>query len=288
VKIPKEFCRIRKRSRGTHKNDYGHVFVLAGSLGLTGAAYLCAQSAIRCGSGLVTLGIPHSLNVIMASKLTEVMTMPLAETNKGSLDLSSQGEILKFCDKVDVVAIGPGLSCNESTQVLVRNLVRMVNKPIVLDADGINAVSSEPGILKKIKKECVITPHPGEFSRLIRRSADVIKAQRKRLAREFADEYNITVVLKGDKTVVASPRVKGTYINSTGNPGMATAGCGDVLTGIIAGFIAQGLKPCNAAKLAVYLHGLTGDALADELGEAGLIASDLIEKLPHILKKFEE
>jgi len=276
---------LSKRNPGAHKGDYGHALIIAGSLGFTGAAYLCAQAAIRSGSGLVTLGIPRSLNSILASKLTEVMTKPLPETANGSLDLRGQDDILQFCRKFSVVAIGPGLSLNKSTQSLVRNLARKINAPLVIDADALNAIADDIDVLNHIKKESVITPHPGEFSRLTKLSLSEVQADRKRLARKFAGEYNITVVLKGARTVVASSKSGQLYINKTGNPGMATAGSGDVLTGIITGFMAQGLDAYKAAKMGVYVHGLAGDMAAKEKGEISLIASDILEKLPVAIKK---
>lgn len=274
---------LPKRKPDTHKGDYGHVFVIAGSVGMTGAAALCAQAALLSGSGLVTLGICKSLNPILARKLTEVMTKPLPETRQQTLSEKALSEILKFAKKVDCVAIGPGLSRNRSTQKLVKRLIVFLNKPIVLDADGINALERKAAILKSAKAPIVITPHPGEMSRLVSLSRREISKAKEKVAKEFANKYNVVCVLKGHRTVVAEPKGK-TYTNTTGNPGMASGGVGDVLTGMIASFIGQGIRPFDAAKLGVYLHGLAGDLAAKEKGEVSLIATDLLNKLPEAIK----
>lgn len=273
---------LRKRKKDTHKGDYGRVFVLGGSRGLTGAACLCANACLRSGAGLVTLGIPFSLNTAMARKLTEVMTCPLAETQKGTLSLKAKKEILDRINKSDIAVLGPGLSTNIETKKLIRRLIAGIKKTMVLDADALNAVSEDIDILKKIETRYVITPHPGEMSRLIKRKTDYIKKNRLSVAKQFSNHYNAVVVLKGSGTVVTER--KRHYINKTGNPGMATAGSGDVLTGVIAGFLAQGLGPFDAAKLAVYVHGLAGDLAAKERGEIGLIAGDILEKIPEAIK----
>ncbi|MBU4589481.1 MAG: NAD(P)H-hydrate dehydratase [Candidatus Omnitrophica bacterium] len=274
---------LKKRKRDAHKGDYGHVFVLAGSRGLTGAAALAAQASLRAGAGLVTLGVPASLNLAMEKKLTEVMTCALPETREATVSLKAKKEILKKVAGSDVVALGPGLSTNPETQKLVRQLIVEIKKPMVLDADALNALAGHASLLKKTSGECVVTPHPGEMSRLIGKNINYIKKNRLGVAKKFADQYNAVVVLKGAGTVVV---YKGKhYINKTGNPGMATAGSGDVLTGVIAGFLAQGLKAFDAARLAVYVHGRAGDLAAKEKGEISLIASDLLHKLPEVLAR---
>lgn len=276
--------RLPRRRRDTHKGDYGHVLVLAGSKGLTGAAYLTSQAALLSGSGLVTLGIPESLNSIMERKLTEVMTRPLPETNKASLSLKAYKSIKAFLKKADVVAIGPGLSKNPGTIKLVRKLIAALKKPFVLDADAISAFAGSPGLLKKVKVQAIITPHPGELARLLGKKAKEINKDRLKIARRFAKEYNKVTVLKGHRTIVAAPR-GGYYVNKTGNPGMASGGTGDVLTGIVASLMGQNLLPYQAAVLGVYVHGLAGDLAKREKGETSLIATDLLKKLPEAFKK---
>lgn len=272
------------RRKDAHKGDFGHVFVLAGSAGLTGAAYLTSQAALLSGSGLVTLGIPESLNPIMERKLTEVMTKPLAQTKEKTLSLKAMAQIKKILPGIDALAVGPGLSRNSQTQKLVLKLLLSVRRPLVLDADALNALIGKLATLNKIKAAVVITPHPGEMARLLALSIAQVQKNRIKIAKSFAKKYNLVIVLKGHRTVVAG-RNGATYINKTGNPGMASGGCGDVLTGIIASFLGQGINPFEAAKSAVYVHGLAGDVVAKVKGKASLVATDLLNKLPQVLKK---
>jgi len=277
---------LRKRKKDTHKGDYGHVYILGGSRGLTGAACLCSMASLRSGAGLVTLGIPFSLNIAMEAKLTEVMTHPLPETIDGALSLKAKKAILNKINGADAIVLGPGLSCNPETVKLVRNLILDIQKRLVIDADALNAISRNTSILKKLKCEYIITPHPGEMARLIKKGADFITKNKEIVAKRFASEYNAVVVLKGSRTVVSEKKSRGqVYINKSGNPGMATAGSGDVLTGVIAGFLAQGLKTVDAARLAVYVHGMAGDLAAKEKGEIGLIAGDILDKIPEAIEK---
>lgn len=271
-----------KRKLNTYKTDYGHIFVLAGSRGLSGAAVLCANSAMRSGAGLVTLGIPESLYPIAAKRVyLEVMAKPLPETRQKTLSLSGYQKIVNFSQKANVLAIGPGLSRNPSTQRLIRKIASHINKPLVIDADGLNALV---GHLDILPRAAILTPHPGEFSRLIRKPIEYIQKNREKLAKSFVSHYNIVLVLKGYRTIVAA-RDKKIYVNPTGNPGMATAGCGDVLTGIIAALLGQGLSAFEAAKTGAYLHGLAGDLAAKEKTQAGMIASDIIDKIPEAIKR---
>jgi len=274
---------MKKRKRDSHKGDYGHVFVVGGSVGLTGAAALASNASLRAGAGLVTLGVPASLNLAMEKKLTEIMTCPLPETRDGSLSVKAKKEILKRAGGADVVVLGPGLSRNTETKRLVRQLVAGIKKPMVIDADALNAIAENISVLKRVKVEYVVTPHAGEMSRLVKKSTDYIKKNRISVAKKFSNYYNAVVVLKGPGTVVAGQGK--TYVNKTGNPGMATAGSGDVLTGVIAGFLAQGLKEFEAARFGVYVHGLAGDLAAKEKGEVGLIAGDILEKIPEAIKR---
>lgn len=279
-KLPK----IPTRRADTHKGDYGRVFVLAGSIGMTGAAYLCAKAALRSGAGLVTLGIPESLNPIMASKLTCVMTLPLPETSAKTLSKKAKDIVIESTEKSDVVVIGPGLSQHPDTKHLVLLLLKHTNKPIVLDADGVNALAGNADVLNRVKKEIVLTPHPGEMARLVGlKSAGVVQKKRLEIAREFVGtRKNMTLVLKGANTLVIDKN--GYYINKTGNPGMATAGSGDVLTGMIGGLMGQsasgGFSNFEAAQLSTYLHGLAGDIAAKEKGQVSMIASDVLDALP--------
>ncbi|MCX5677609.1 MAG: NAD(P)H-hydrate dehydratase [Candidatus Omnitrophica bacterium] len=272
-----------KRAVDAHKGNFGHVLVIAGSGGGTGAAYLTAQAAALSGSGLVTLAVGRSIFPIMAVKLTEVMVRPFFETRDWSLSLFAEKDIINFSDKADVLAIGPGISQNKETQDLVRNLIAKVEKPVVLDADGINACAGHVSMLKTAKSRLILTPHPGEMARLIGQDIKYIEQNRKDVALKFAAEYNTVLVLKGHNTVVAAP-TGDIYVNETGNAGMATGGSGDVLTGMIASFIGQGAGPFIAAALGVYFHGLAGDIALKDKGALSLLATDILNKLPEALK----
>ncbi|HHT9125597.1 MAG TPA: NAD(P)H-hydrate dehydratase [Candidatus Brocadiia bacterium] len=290
----KKLPKIPSRIPDTHKGDYGRVFVLAGSVGMTGAAYLCAKAVLRSGTGLVTLGIPESLNPIMASKLTCVMTRPLPETNAKTLSKDAKNVILDLIENYDVVVMGPGLSQHPDTKHLILQLLEQINKPIVLDADGINALVGNVDVLNRIKENIVLTPHPGEMARLVGlQSAGDVQKNRLEIARQFVKpRENVILVLKGFNTLVIDKNCY--YINKTGNPGMATAGSGDVLTGMIGGLIGQavgaGFKPAligfEATQLSVYLHGFAGDIAAKEKGEISMIASDILDALPEAFLQY--
>ncbi len=276
------------RPRASHKGSYGRVLVVAGSTGMTGAAALASEAALRAGAGLVTLATPKHLNPILEGLLPEVMTLPLPETDAGSLSVSATSAILEFAEKTkSVLAIGPGLSRHPDTVALVHQLVREnreqeLGRRMVIDADGLNALSQAPEIISLLNREAVLTPHPGEMSRLTSSSVADLEADRIRTAQQFASDRNLTLVFKGAPTVTGLPNGD-VWINSTGNPGMATGGMGDVLTGIIAGLMAQGHSSETAAVLGVYLHGLAGDITAEALGMHGLIASDVLKAVPRAI-----
>jgi len=273
---------LRKRKPDLHKGDCGHVLVIGGSSGLTGAACLSAEAALRAGAGLVTVGVPQSLNSIFEIKLTEAMSLPLADS-QGSLSLKAFGQIKHFLNKVDVILLGPGASRLSDTERLIVKIVKEVNKPMVVDADALNALSGNLKVLDKRKaKQIVLTPHLGEFSRLTNTGKEEIKKTKRELVKKFALRYNLTLVLKGNRTLVSDGRR--TFENNTGNPGMATAGTGVVLSGIISGLLVQGIDQFQAAKLGVYLHGLSGDYAARDKTQNCLIASDIIDYLPSVVK----
>lgn len=274
---------FEKRKADTHKGDYGHVLLVAGSIGLTGSAYLACEAAVLTGSGLVTCAVPKSLNGILASKLAEAMTLPVEDNGNGYCPVSAFADIMKFSEKTDAAAIGPGLSQQPETKELVKKLISALETPIVLDADGINAVCDDPHILKRAKREIVITPHAGEMARLLHKETDHIQGNRKNIAESVAKKYNVVVVLKGSDTVIASPKGE-VVINKTGNPGMASGGVGDVLTGMIASLLGQGFGAFDAAKYGAYLHGLAGDIAAEEKGEASLRARDILDNIHKAIK----
>jgi len=269
---------LPRRQPGAHKGSCGRVLVIAGSQGLTGAAALTSSAAVRAGAGLVTLGVAASLNPIMETKVTEVMTKVLPETAWGTLGLDAAPYILKLAAECDVLAIGPGLGREEETAEAVRETVKNACCPLVLDADGINALAGHTAILQQSKALVILTPHPGELSRLTGLTVEAINSDRLTAAREAAESWGSIVVLKGPGTVVAFPDGE-VYINTSGNAGMATGGTGDVLTGIIAAFIAQGLSSHEAAVAGVYIHGIAGDVAARR-GQIGMSAGDLLQAIP--------
>jgi NAD(P)H-hydrate epimerase len=271
----------KKRRPDSHKGDYGRVFILAGSQGFTGAAHLTATAALRAGAGLVTLGVPEKVYPVLARREAEVMVRPFPSNAQGTFRAAARNPILKFAKSQDVIAIGPGLSQNPETQKLVRSLAAKIKKPLILDADALNALAGKA--LNFATGRTIVTPHPGEFGRLFGK-AGAGEKERKTQAAAAAKKSGAIVVLKGRRTVVASPDGK-VYVNTTGNPGMATGGTGDVLTGIIAALAGQKLSLWDAACFGVYFHGLAGDLAAREKGQTGLIAGDLIDFLPAALKK---
>lgn len=274
------------RDPWVHKRECGSVLVVGGSRGLTGAAALCARAALRAGAGLVTLCIPETLNSIMEVKLTEVMTKPLRDDGEGRFKLEAAGEILEICDGYDVLALGPGLSTSGKVPEMVREVIKGAKIPLVLDADGLNAISGCADILEMRKNSTVITPHPGEMGRLLCCTSADVQANRIFAAREGAKKWNVVVVLKGAGTVVAEPG-ETVMINTTGNPGMATAGTGDVLTGCIAALIGQGLRAFEAAYLGVYIHGKAGDLAASMDAMVGMVAGDVLRYIPLAMRKMQ-
>jgi len=275
-----------RRIGDEHKGNFGRVLVIAGSRGMSGAAVMAAQAAARSGAGLVTLGVPAGIHDIAETKLTEVMTFPLPQTNLGTLSIDALEEILNRAGNSDVLVLGPGLGTGEDTAELVKEILLNMKIPCVLDADGLNVLAGKTELFKAVKTDLVLTPHPGEMARLTGRTIEQIQNDRLGVTTTKAALWGSIVVLKGAGTVVAGPDHT-LFINNTGNPGMAAGGSGDVLTGIIGGFLAQGMPALHAAAAGVYLHGLAGDAAVMEKGMAGLIASDLLEHLPAVLKTVE-
>jgi hydroxyethylthiazole kinase-like uncharacterized protein yjeF len=270
------------RPPDAHKGSCGHVACVSGSTGLTGAAALTSVSALRAGAGLVTLAVPRSLNAIMETKLTEVMTLPVEETLHGSFSMGALGALQALAERADCVAVGPGLSRNPETAELVRALVPVLGKPCVLDADGINAFAGRADLLGSLGAPLVATPHIGEAARLFGVDKADIAAARVEFTREAACRLGLVLVLKGAPTVVAGPEGE-VFVNPTGNSGLATAGSGDVLTGLIAGLLAQGVPPLTAAWLGAYVHGVCGDSLLVQNGSAGFLAVDISRQIPRAI-----
>ncbi len=272
------------RDPAAHKGTFGHVLVLAGSVGKTGAAALCGLAAQRAGAGLVTLGTPRSVHDILEVKLTEVMTDPLPETEERTLALEGLDHILRLAEGKAAVAIGPGIGTHPSTQELVRRLVTSVAAPVILDADGITAFAGQPDLLARAAGSVVLTPHPGELSRLLSVGRDELLARRVIVVPETAGRLKVTLVLKTARTLIADPDGQAAIV-PTGNPGLASGGTGDVLTGLIAGLAAQGLPPGLAARAGAFLHGLAGDLAAREIGAEAMIASDVLAALPEAIRQ---
>lgn len=274
---------LPKRRSDAHKYDFGHVLVIGGSVGMSGAVVLASSAALRSGCGMVSSAVPHDIVDILENNVVEAITVPLA-SDGGMLHSSALSDVDNYIEKrkVDVIAIGCGMRCNEATSFILKQLVKYSICPLVIDADGLNAIALDNSILNKVKTPVVLTPHLGEFARLTGQSIEYIKKNTKKLAKEYALMYNVCLVVKGQHTFVTDG--DSSFENFTGNSGMATAGSGDVLTGIISGLIAQGLASFDACKLAVYLHGLSADKAAEVLTEYCLNASDIIRFLPAAIK----
>ncbi len=280
-------ARLPRRWGHGHKGIYGRVFVLAGSPGCTGAAYLTSMAALRSGCGLVSAGVPRGLNEIMENKLTEVMTVPLAETAAGTLSLAARDALWHSLRQSHALAVGPGLGRGEDVRAILLDLLENYAKPLVIDADGLNALAPWETVFNRAQATPILTPHPGEMARLTGLSVQDILDESLAVARQKAKEWGVVLVLKGSPTLVALPGGD-VYLNTTGNDGLATGGTGDVLTGLIAGLVAQGNTPEDAAVSAVFLHGRAGDLAAAELGRRGMLATDVLKNLPRAIKLTEE
>jgi NAD(P)H-hydrate epimerase len=273
--------RLPKRDRAGHKGVYGRALLVGGSRGMTGAIALAGMAALRGGAGLVTLAVPHSCLEVVASIEPSYMTLPLACDEHGRIVDSAREAICRAAENTTCVAFGPGIGRSESLLALAAWAYESLPQPMVIDADGLNALAQRPTGLAGPGGPRVLTPHLGEYRRLVRRAAWSM-AEAAENARELAAACNLIIVLKGHQTLVTDGRQEAR--NATGNPGMATGGSGDVLTGVITALVCQGLEPFAAAQLGVYVHGLAGDLAARELSEVSLIASDLVRFLPAALK----
>lgn len=271
------------READSHKGTYGHVLVVAGARGKTGAAILACRAAMRTGAGLVTLAAPRSLNDILASSLVEAMTELLREDAAEGIEAPTDEEWRRMLEGKDALLFGPGIGVSEATQNTLIWLLKNLDIPWVIDADGLNNLALEKNRLRRAKMPPILTPHPGEMARLIDKTSAIVNQDRTGVARAFATENRCHVVLKGARTVMATADGK-VFINPTGNPGMASGGMGDVLAGMLAALLGQGFSPEDAMKLGVFLHGFAGDRAAEEKGPIGLVASDVIEGLPSAMR----
>jgi NAD(P)H-hydrate epimerase len=277
---------LPRRARTAHKGDAGKAYIAAGSVGMTGAACLAADAALKAGTGLVYLGVPGTLNPIFEMKLTEVITFPLRESPEQALDLAAAPAIEEGMAAAEATAVGPGMSRAPRTCQLVRKLVEDVAVPMVIDADGLFALAENLDVLKRAAAARILTPHVGEMARLLGKTPEEVLFDAPALCREFAHRYQVIVVLKQARTIICEPAGR-IHINPTGNPGMATAGSGDVLTGLIVGLLAQGLEPWQAAGAGVYVHGFAGDMAARRLGEASTTAGAILAEVPQALRVLE-
>ncbi len=266
------------RPREAHKGDFGRVLLLCGSVGFTGAAALAARAALRTGSGLIFLGVPEAVYPILACKLDEPIVFPLPDDGQGRFSERAIPEILERLEPCDACLIGPGLGRSPEITALVEAVLNAANCPVVLDADGLNALDGHIDRLRGRSRPTVLTPHEGEFARL----GGDLRPGREEAARRMACETGAVVLLKGHRTIITDGETA--YRNTTGNPGMATGGSGDVLAGILVSLLGQGVSPLEASAAAAWLHGEAGDRCARETGEYGLTPGDLIETLPRLLK----
>ena len=277
---------LPRRKPTAHKGEAGRVLAVGGSAGLTGAIVLASMSALRAGAGYVTAAVPESVNDAIESAMIEAMTWPLPEAPERSLGVSAAPMIVARAREVQALALGPGLSRAPESAELARRIVAESPAPVVLDADGLNAFAGKAELLVQARRRSplVMTPHLGELARLTGMTASQLEEGRLDVARRFAKEWGAVLVMKGAPTVVASPEGEAT-VNPTGNPGMATIGMGDVLTGVISAFLAQGLAPYDAARAGVYVHGLAADLAHARVGTLGLVAGDVTAALPQALDR---
>ena len=283
---PPTVPRLPPRPADGHKGTFGRVLVIAGSRGMTGAAVLCGSAALRGGAGLVQVAVPGEVLPTVAAGNPCYLTSSFAQDTRGRLGSSAVDELVGAAAWADVVAVGPGLGQSDAVPGLMTALFDRANKPLVVDADGLNALARLPAADWRTRRQpAVLTPHPGEFARLCSQPAEAVRDRREELATAYAAEHQVVLVLKGHRTLVTDG--SRLYRNDTGNPGMATGGTGDVLTGLIAALIGQKLDPFDASVLGVWVHGRAGDLAAGVVGQTALIATDLLTYLPAALREVE-
>ena len=276
---------FEKRRLNSNKGDFGKQLNICGSYSMPGASVICAESALKTGVGLLKCAFPKSIYGALTAHLTQPVFVPLSENEDKTLSMGALTDILKEIKWADSIAVGCGIGVNDDTQLLINQIVKESEVPVVIDADGINSVSVNIDVLKDSKAPVVLTPHPGEMARLIGKDISFVQKNRIKCAKAFAMEYGCIVVLKGANTIVTDG--VNVFVNTTGNAGMAMGGTGDMLTGMIASFIAQGAAPFHAAASAVYIHGLCGDIAARELSQRGMTVDDMLELLGALMIEFE-
>ncbi len=276
---------LRPRDRQAHKGTFGHCLLIAGSTGKSGAAALAANATVRSGAGLVTLACPATINPILEIKTTEAMTAPLPDNANGQLTDAALPLLAQLLVDKDAVALGPGIGRQPETIRLVQRLVETISLPLVIDADGLNALADDITVLQRTASPSVIlTPHPGEMARLLGTALPAAPEERIEVARQFARSYGVHLILKGARTLIAAPDGR-VAINGSGNPGMASGGMGDVLTGVLTALLGHGLPPWQACQLGVFVHGLAGDLVVADKGEIGMQAGDVVESLPYAFQQ---
>lgn len=278
--------KLPKRNPEAHKGDFGRLLCVCGSKNMPGAAYFCIEAALKCGVGLVRAAIPESIYSDVASKISECTYVICNEDENGNIDTNSIDIILETSEKCSAVAVGCGMGWNENTKLIVNKLIETCDKPMVIDADGINVISENIDILKKAKNKVVLTPHAKEAERLLGIDCNKINSSKRMYAQQLADEYGVIAVMKGYKTVVADSEKKA-FLNLTGNSGMAKGGSGDVLTGIIGSFLAQGMEPLDAALCGVYVHGKSGDLCKEKFSSVSMLPKDIVDELSSVFLSFE-
>ncbi len=279
---------FKPRPSTGHKGTFGHLLCICGSKCMTGAPVLVANAALRCGAGLVTVAFPESCYNAVTGKVTEALMLPLPETKEGTLSKDCIEKLISSLDKYSAIVIGPGLSVNEDTRQVVSAILTYAKVPVLIDADGINIVSQSIDILKNASCDIILTPHPKEMSRLCKETVESIECDRVLTAKTFAKKHGVYLALKGANTVVASPDSDKVYINASGNSGLAKGGSGDVLSGMIGSFLAQGFSPIGATTAGVYIHGYTADALCDKMAKIAMLPTDIIDELKYSLSVFEK
>ncbi len=277
-----------ERSSISHKGTFGHLLCICGSKCMVGAPVLAGTAALRSGAGLVTVAFPESAYMPIANKLTEALMMPLPENSEGTLSAAAVDKILASLHKYTAVVIGCGMGVNEDTKAIVKAVLTHSKVPVLVDADGINIIAEDISILRSASCDVILTPHPGEMSRLCGKSVELIETDRVGTARDFAAQSGAYVALKGANTVVAQPHSKKAYVNASGNSGLAKGGSGDVLSGLMGGFLAQGFAPLNAATAAVYIHGYTAEGVSEKMSKSGMLPGDVASELAYSMRAFEK